>query len=204
MVHRRVLVLGLALFVLTAAGVALGVTAGGGHHSHPARPVADSPVAVAGSPAAYGFLVTQTSNQCGLQADRITSMPAAMHLQGSCCSRMDERSYRAQVDYLRRHRIDGAIPKDPYDIPVALVQRMLGYDHSVRLNRVAQATYRRAMAMASEKGPCCCRCWRWDAFRGLSKHLIVVRRISAHTLALLIGALDGCGGRADQVGGRPV
>jgi len=50
------------------------------------------------------------------------------------------------------------------------------------------------MRMSPEHGPCCCQCWRWNAFRGLSKYLIHERQWPAARLGRLIGALDGCGG----------
>jgi hypothetical protein len=50
------------------------------------------------------------------------------------------------------------------------------------------------MARTSERGPCCCRCWRWDAFEGLSRYLIADRHWAAGQLARLITDLDGCGG----------
>ncbi len=50
------------------------------------------------------------------------------------------------------------------------------------------------MRQAPEKGPCCCHCWRWTAFQGLSSYLIAYRHWQAPPLAALIGNLDGCGG----------
>jgi hypothetical protein len=58
-----------------------------------------------------------------------------------------------------------------------------------------QATYDQAMSMSREKGPCCCHCWRWTAFRGMSKYLIVHASWSAPQVALLIDDVQGCGGK---------
>jgi hypothetical protein len=54
--------------------------------------------------------------------------------------------------------------------------------------------------MSREKGPCCCRCWRWTAFEALSKYLVATRGWRPPRLARLIEALDGCGGGAHHHG----
>ncbi len=117
-------------------------------------------------------------------------------LQGSCCTPMDATHYEAQVAALRLYRDVQEIPTDPYDIPAILARELLGYDHSIILTPAQQSVYDRAMQLSPEKGPCCCHCWRWDAFAGLSKYLITVRHMAAPELGRLIGNLDGCGGPA--------
>lgn len=87
-----------------------------------------------------------------------------------------------------------AIPRDPYDIPVSLAKRLLAFDRTVRLSPQQTRSYADAMQMSREKGPCCCRCWRWSAFCGLSKHLIADLAWRAAAVAHLIDLLDGCGG----------
>jgi hypothetical protein len=81
-------------------------------------------------------------------------------------------------------------------LPLSLVRRLLRYDETISLSAAQRSIYRRAMNMCEQKGPCCCPCWRWNAFRGLSKHLLVRRRWPAARLAELVDALEGCGGPA--------
>lgn len=95
--------------------------------------------------------------------------------------------------WLRRCRSVAIIPRDPHDIPAGVAKRLLR-DRAIRLSTMQQVTYRRAMGLARERGPCCCRCWRWEAFRGLSYDLIARRRWPAPRVAMLVQALDGCGG----------
>lgn len=156
--------------------------------------------AAAGTHARFVTLARQRTNRCDLQAGELMSDPPGRRLQGACCSAMDEAAYRRQVDSLRRYRAEPDIPHDPYDIPAGLAQRLLRYDRTVKLTADGRRTYRQAMRMTREHGPCCCRCWRWTAFRGLSKQLITSRDLRAPELARLIEALDGCGGSADGDG----
>lgn len=116
---------------------------------------------------------------------------------------MDEGTYRAQVDALRSYRGIRQIPRDPYDIAAGLAQQLLRYDQRIRLDAGDRATYRRAMSISRLQGPCCCRCWRWSAFRGLSRYLISQRGWRPPQLARLIDALDGCGGQHPATGRGP-
>jgi hypothetical protein len=185
---RRIL-MAVAVTALGAVGL---VAAVAGHDSR--TPTPERPAA--GSHARFVALSERHTNRCDLQASEIRSYASTERLQGSCCNAMDEAAYRRQVRYLRRYAHTADIPRDPYDVSAGLTQRLLGYDHAVKLTAAQQATYREAMTMSREKGPCCCRCWRWTAFRGLSKQLIARRRMGASELARLIEALDGCGGDA--------
>jgi hypothetical protein len=150
---------------------------------------------IAGTPAAFGYLTAQRSNRCGLRPAELESSQSAQRLQGSCCFPMDMSTYAWQVKALRRDATISEIPRDPYDVPVALARRLLSYDKSIRLSPRQQATYDRAMSMSREKGPCCCHCWRWTAFRGMSKYLIARQSWSAPQVALLIDDVQGCGGK---------
>jgi hypothetical protein len=148
----------------------------------------------AGSHARFVFLASRSSNQCGLRAAALDRYGTRERLQGSCCSAMDERAYREQVRRLRAHRGLAQIPRDPYDIPIPLVRRLLRYDRGISLTGAQRRAYARAMALSDQKGPCCCRCWRWSAFRGLAKYLIAEQRWRPRRLANLIDLLEGCGG----------
>ena len=148
-----------------------------------------------GTPARFTYLAGQ-SNRCDLDWREIGSMPSDQRLQGSCCQAMDDTHYRRQVTALRRSRAVALVPRDPFDISVALAKRLLHLRAQVKLTPAQQGTYRQGMADSPEHGPCCCHCWRWQAFSGLGKYLVAERHWPAHRLAALIGDLDGCGGSA--------
>jgi hypothetical protein len=116
-----------------------------------------------------------------------------MRLQGACCAAMDRSEYGRQVHALAAYALP-EVPRDPYDIPVGLAQRLLRMEPT-RLTAAERATYSAAMTMTAEKGPCCCQCWRWHAFKGLANDLIARRRWSASRVAHVIDLVDGCGGR---------
>jgi hypothetical protein len=61
------------------------------------------------------------------------------------------------------------------------------------LDAAQQTVYEQAMKMAEEHGPCCCRCWRYVAFRGQAKELIARRRYTAAQIAHVWDLEDGCG-----------
>lgn len=154
---------------------------------------------VAGSRARFVFLARQHSNSCTLEPSVLERTPDTMRLQGSCCSAMNLGAYRSQVKGLHAYPSVRQIPKDPYDIPVTLAKKLLGYDRTLGLNPTQTRAYEQAMRSSRENGPCCCHCWRWSAFRGLSKYLIADRGWSARPVATVIDLLDGCGGAAGRV-----
>lgn len=186
-----------------AAAAALALSGGGEGASRPqmnALPgasAADSP-ASPGSQVKFAFLARQTSNSCGLQPDALAGMSSQMRLQGSCCFPMDLSTYQSQVRGLRVYAAVPVIPHDPYDVPVSLAQRLLAYDRAIHLAPAQAQSYSRGMRMSHLKGPCCCRCWRWYAFRGLSKHVIADLGWRPKRIAALIDLLEGCGGPADD------
>lgn len=187
------------LLALGLLAVVLGVVAIASSGSGAPRPTANSSPgagAPAGTPARFTFLAAQHSNNCGLKPNSVERKPPTMRLQGACCSAMDQAHYQSQVRGLRAYAALAEVPPDPYDISVRLAQRLLTLGQRIRLRGSAQGTYERAMAMADEHGPCCCRCWRWEAFRGLSKYLIVRRDWRPVKVSTLIDLLDGCGGPA--------
>ena len=77
------------------------------------------------------------------------------------------------------------------DVPVLPAKRLLRLDTSVTLAPGQRSTYPRAMRMSDQKGPYCWPCWRWNAFRGLSKFLIARRGWPAVRFAVLVDALEG-------------
>jgi hypothetical protein len=113
---------------------------------------------------------------------------------------MDQSTYRGQAEGLAADALP-EIPRDPYDIPVALAQRLLGME-SMPLTGADEATYAAAMRMSHDKAPCCCQCWRWHAFKGLASDLIARRDWPAGRVARVMDLVDGCGGGgAGQHGG---
>jgi hypothetical protein len=155
----------------------------------PSIPSTATARAAPGTKAAFTYLAAQTSSNCTLQPATVKSYPDNVRIQGSCCSPMDWDHYREQVRDLRRYQAIAAIPADPYDVPAALAKALFAYGDSIRLTQAQQRVYRRAMSITPEKGPCCCTCWRWHAFAGLSKHF------SAQEVASVIALVDGCGGK---------
>lgn len=183
---------GRATFVFVAIGVAFVAVALISRAGSEGQGV--QPSGAPGSLARFTYLAQQSSNECGLSGQGIRSMSDGDRLQGSCCTGMDRAHYRKQVRALHAYRRLSLIPRDPYDISVPLAKRLLRLRATITLSASEQATYRRAMAMSDEKGPCCCHCWRWQAFGGLARYLIHERHWLAPQLASLIGDLDGCGG----------
>lgn len=197
----------MALFTCLIAAGAIGALAlsGGGAGAHvaggprvgplPGVSAVDAPASDGGT-AKFAFLARQTSNSCGLQPQALAQMPDRMRLQGSCCFPMNLAAYQSQVRGLRAYRAISQIPRDPYDVPVSLAKRLLAYNAAIPLTTGQARTYARGMLMSREKGPCCCHCWRWDAFRGLSRYLIAERHWSPKRIATVIDLVEGCGGPA--------
>ncbi len=165
---------------------------------HPAR----GDVAFAeGTVGRFQQLAPQTSNTCSLQPDTVVGYSDSTHIQGACCSAMDLATYRLQVDGLKQYASIPQIPRDPYDVPASLAKELLGYRKTIQLAPEKQKIYDDAMDMSAEKGPCCCKCWRWYAFEGLGKYLIAERGWNSAELAHLIGLVDGCGGSHNNAAG---
>lgn len=150
--------------------------------------------AQAGSQEKFEYLVLQTSNSCSLQAPTLESYTDATNLQGSCCSKMDLHRYQEQVEGLKQYSGISRIPQDPYDIPVSLAKELLGYQKDIELTAEQQAAYDGAMKLSHEGGPCCCKCWRWNAFEGQAKYLITKHNFTSEQVASVWDLEDGCGG----------
>lgn len=142
----------------------------------------------------FEFLSKNGNSNCS-QAflDSIPSLPDTARLQGSCCGPMDLHRYREQIAGLKMHAAIKEIPPDPYDIEAGLAKRLLpAYNLELRPNQ--QKAYDRAMKLSSEKGPCCCQCWRWHVYGGLGKLLIRDHGFNGAKLAKIWDLSDGCGG----------
>jgi len=141
----------------------------------------------------FAVLSQSHSNRCNLAAAEMRAMPDPMRLRGACCFPMDPKHYRKQLRELRPYRRTGLVPADPYDISVRLAKRLLSL-RSVDLSSAQQRIYQRATRISSLGGPCCCPCWRWQAFKGQARFLIARRNYSATRVARLWESEEGCGG----------
>lgn len=196
-ITRRRLALALAaLAVAVLVGVALAVSARSGESPRAERQTTRE--AAPGTPARFAVLRRARSNLCGLRPQNVATLAKQGRLQGSCCSPMDLHRYTEQVKGLRRYAAVPEIPRDPYDIPVALAKRLLSYKQTIKLTPAQQSTFDRAMKLEGGHGPCCCQCWRWSAFSGQAKYLIARRGYSAQEIAGVWVLEDGCGGASHE------
>ena len=143
----------------------------------------------------FAFLSTHGYSNCTAAFQgSIATMPPMARLRGSCCAPMVLGRYVSQIAGLRKYRAFLEIPPDPYDIPADLAQRAMR-DDKLLLAGAEQAADHYAMTHAREHGPCCCRCWRWQAYGGLGKHLIRRRDFSGRQVVEVWNLSDGCGGQ---------
>ena len=143
------------------------------------------------------------SSCSGTFRDSITAMPDSARLQGSCCSPMSIHRYSEQVEGLEKFKsVPGQniveIPDDPYDIEAGLAKQLISY-YDIELTPNEQAAYDYAMLNSSEKGPCCCKCWRWYVYGGLAKVLIQNHGFTGEQITEVWNLSDGCGGEGDHV-----
>lgn len=160
-----------------------------------------SGVGIAGEALAAKFeMLSQSGNSScsGDFKDSISEMQEGARLQGSCCSPMDLHRYSEQVEGLRKYANIKEIPPDPYDIEAGLAKKLMGY-YDVQLSDEQQKEYDYAMENSAEKGPCCCKCWRWYVYGGLAKYLIQNYNFSGEQVTEVWNLSDGCGGEGDHV-----
>lgn len=154
--------------------------------------------------AKFDYLSKNGNSSCAAPfAASIASMPDDARLRGSCCSPMSLHRYGEQIDGLRKFKSVARqnlseIPDDPYNIEAGLAKKLQAY-YEIKLKPEEQARYDYAMKNSHEKGPCCCRCWRWQVYGGLAKFLIRSQGFSGEQIAQLWDLSDGCGGEADHV-----
>jgi hypothetical protein len=144
----------------------------------------------------FAVLSRRHSNQCSLTPERLETIAVRGRLQGSCCRAMVFAHYVRQLRGLARYQQLPEIPSDPYDISVSQAKRLITWQSSITLTPGQQRIYDKATSLADEHGPCCCHCWRWTAFEGQAKELIVERRFAAAEIAAIWDLEDGCGGGA--------
>lgn len=130
--------------------------------------------------------------------DSIAAMADSARLHGSCCSPMDKHRYMEQIEGLRKYSHIPEIPPDPYDVSVALAKKLQANYDSIELTPDQQREYDYAMENSHEKGPCCCKCWRWYVYGGLGKLLIQQYGFTGEQVTEIWNLSDGCGGAGDH------
>lgn len=145
--------------------------------------------------ARFDYLSKKGNSSCALS---VSSMPDEARLQGSCCSPMTLHRYSEQVKGLKQFKAVAGqnidkIPDDPYDIGVGLAKELESY-YDTKLTPEEQKHYDYAMQNSSEKGPCCCPCWRWGVYGGLGKYLIKNHGFTGEQVTQVWNLSDGCGG----------
>lgn len=144
--------------------------------------------------AKFERLSTQGNSSCSAAFHQsIATLPDGARLQGSCCSPMSIHRYSEQVAGLKKFAHIPEIPPDPYDLDAALAKKLLAL-YDAPLTPEQQAAYDFAMEHSSEKGPCCCTCWRWYVYGGLGKLLIQQYGFTGEQLTEVWDLSDGCGG----------
>ena len=142
----------------------------------------------------FQYLSTNGNSNCSAAFLRsISTMPIVARLQGSCCSPMEAKRYREQIEGLKKYAAYSEIPADPYDIEAGIAQKLLAADE-LELTSEEQAAYDYAMSNSEEKGPCCCRCWRWRVYSGLAKTLVHDRHFTGEQVTEVWNLSNGCGG----------
>jgi hypothetical protein len=149
--------------------------------------------------AKFDYLSKNGNSSCSASfRTSISSMPDTARLQGSCCSPMSTHRYSEQIEGLKKFKsvagqnID-KIPDDPYDIEAGLAKELMSY-YDMELTPGEQKAYDYAMQNSDEKGPCCCKCWRWYIYGGLGKYLIKNHGFTGEQVTQVWNLSDGCGG----------
>jgi hypothetical protein len=149
--------------------------------------------------ARFQALASEGNSSCSsIFKDSISSMSDESRIKGSCCSPMSWHRYEEQVEGLKRFSEISEIPPDPYDIDAKIAKKMEKY-YDVELTNEEQKVYDYAVANSDEKGPCCCKCWRWYVYGGLAKFLIKEKGFSGEQITEVWNLSDGCGGEGDHV-----
>lgn len=149
--------------------------------------------------AKFQKLSTSGNSSCSKDfSDSISLGQAPSRLQGSCCSPMNWHRYSEQIKGLKKFSNIREIPPDPYDIEADLAKKMQ-FHYNDKLTKEEQKAYDYAMENSMEKGPCCCKCWRWYVYGGLAKFLIKEKGFTGEQVTEVWNLSDGCGGEGDHV-----
>lgn len=148
--------------------------------------------------AKFDYLSQNGNSSCSLSfRDSIPTMPDTARLQGSCCSPMSMHRYSEQIEGLKSYKNIKEIPEDPYDIEAGLAKKLLAH-YDDKLSSEEQKAYDYAMQNSHEKGPCCCKCWRWYVYGGLGKLLIQQYGFTGEQVTNVWNLSDGCGGDSEH------
>lgn len=148
--------------------------------------------------AKFDYLSQNGNSSCSLSfRDSIPTMSDTARLQGSCCSPMSMHRYREQIEGLMSYRNIKEIPEDPYDIEAGLAKELMAH-YDDKLSTEQQKAYDYAMQNSHEKGPCCCKCWRWYVYGGLGKLLIQQYGFTGEQVTDVWNLSDGCGGDSEH------
>lgn len=146
----------------------------------------------------FEYLSQNGNSSCSSSfRDSISQMPDSDRLRGSCCSPMSWHRYIEQVEGLKKYKNIKEIPSDPYDIEAVLAKNLMVH-YDVKLTSEQQNAYDYAMEHSSEKGPCCCKCWRWYVYGGLGKILIQQYGFTGEQVTEIWNLSDGCGGDSEH------
>jgi len=148
--------------------------------------------------AKYEQLSQNGNSSCsGDFTNSISNMPDNARIMGSCCSPMSYHRYSEQVEGLKKYKDIKEISPDPYDIEAGSAKRLMAH-YDDNLTSEQQKAYDYAMEHSHEKGPCCCKCWRWFVYGGLGKILIQEYGFTGEQLTEVWNLSDGCGGDSEH------
>lgn len=148
----------------------------------------------------FAYLSQNGNSACSPSfKNSIAAMPNDEYIIGSCCTKMSMHRYQEQIEGLKKYHNISEIPSDPYYIDAGLAKKMIEY-YDIQLTDEGMEAYNYAMENSHEKGPCCCKCWRWYVYGGLGKYLIKEHKFTGEQLTEVWNLSDGCGGDEDHDG----
>ena len=146
----------------------------------------------------FNYLSTNGNSSCSAAfSQSIATMEQEARLRGSCCSQMSMHRYSEQVEGLKKYSSIPQIPIDPYDIEAGLAKKLMSY-YDMQLTTEEHIAFDYAMQNSSEKGPCCCKCWRWYVYGGLGKYLVRNHGFTGEQVTEVWNLSDGCGGDSEH------
>ncbi|KKU79549.1 MAG: hypothetical protein UY06_C0018G0005 [Candidatus Amesbacteria bacterium GW2011_GWA2_47_70] len=109
----------------------------------------------------------------------------------------------AKFDYLSKHgnsSCSGTFRDSIASMPIEakLAKKLMADYDSIQLSAEEQKAYDYAMQNSDEKGPCCCKCWRWNVYGGLGKILIKNYKFTGQQVTQVWNLSDGCGGDSEH------
>lgn len=144
--------------------------------------------------ARFDYLKSHGNSSCSSSFKSIIDkMADDEKIMGSCCSPMSLHHYQEQISGLKKYGQVAKIPADPYAVDAGLAQELWSY-YDMELSGEEQVAYDYAMENSHEKGPCCCKCWRWYVYGGLGKYLIREHKFTGEQITEVWNLSDGCGG----------